>query len=139
MCFLNHPPSEEMSEQAKNGFHGHPRGDGSLGSVSRGSKPPASHGLYGALVKSKPDAFDYADGMRPAIFADKNLQRHRTLHLAMPSIIGVSGDWTIGTSRRNKPRHVLADPRAVTCRPVTAVAYSITIARTHGVAFAAAR
>src|SRR6476646_4095529 len=110
MCFLNHPPSEEMSEQAKNGFHGHPRGDGSLGSVSRGRKPPASHGLYGALVKSKPDAFDYADGMRPAIFADKNLQRHRTLHFAVPRIVGIRRIRTIRASGRNESGPIRSTP-----------------------------
>lgn len=127
------------SEQAKHGFNGDPSGDGSMRPVSRWNKLPAPHGFHCALVEAKPDALYDSDILRSPVLAHENLQRHRTLHLAMPSIIGVSGDWTICTSRRNKSRHVLADPRAVTRWPITAVAYSITIARTHGVAFAGAR
>lgn len=57
------------SEQAKDGFDGDPRGDGSLGSISRRNKLPAPHGFYRPLVEAKPNPFDDADRLRPSIRA----------------------------------------------------------------------
>jgi hypothetical protein len=65
-----------VSEQAKDGFDGDPRGYGSLRSIAGRNEFPAAHGFHCAFVQAKADAFDDANILRTAIRAYENLQRH---------------------------------------------------------------